>query len=96
MAVKNPGIPHIPDFSVELTDDRGAVRLRAKPRAKSLYEWQYTTDVTDPKSWKVAKKTDVSITNYGDLEAGIYWFRVIYLTGGGEINAYDPVKIAVL
>lgn len=96
MHVKQLPQVDIPDFTVEHTDDRGAVRLRVKPRAKSLYRWEYCEHPIDQSKWKLAKTTDVCITSYGDLDEGRkYWFRVIYVTANGDINAYDPVSIVV-
>lgn len=96
MATKQNPIFHTPDFEVGPTDDRGAVRLRVKPHAKSAYRWEYCKDPMGVNPWIVAKTTTQSTTNWGDLDVGCtYWFRVFYVGNFGEILPYNPVSIVV-
>jgi hypothetical protein len=98
-AMNTKGMPvfHIPDFSVSHTDDRGAVRLRVKPKAKTIYRWEFCKDPIGNDAWQEAKTTDVCITNFGDLDEGSkYWFRVVFIGNGGESIPYEPVSIIVI
>jgi hypothetical protein len=94
--IKGKPIFHIPEFSVVHTDDRGAVRIRVKPQAKTIYRWEYQKDPIG-NEWVVSKLTDVCIINIGDLEEGQkYWFRVVFIRHGGETILYEPLSIIVL
>lgn len=97
MELKKPGGHNgTPDLEVTHAADRGAVRLRCKPKAKTVYMWEYCEHPLDKNTWKTAKTTTVSVTNFGDLTEGLkYWFRVVYL-GNGQTIPFDPVSIIVI
>lgn len=97
MEPKKPGSHNgTPDFEVTHAADRGAVRLRCKPKAKTAYRWEFCEHPLEKNTWKLAKVTNVSVTNFGDLTEGMkYWFRVVYV-GNGETIPFDPVSIIVI
>lgn len=97
MEAKKAGNPGgTPDLEVTHAADRGAVRLRCKPRAKTAYRWEFCEHPLDKNPWKVAKITNVSVTNFGDLTEGVkYWFRVVYISNG-ETIPFEPVSLIVL
>lgn len=73
------------DFEVTLPDDQGAVLLKCNRRAKSLYEWYYSTDTGEQKNWTKSHRTSVSSTVIGNLQSGMpYWFRVVIVDENGQ------------
>jgi len=96
MAVKQPSHPsRRPAFEVIQAEDRGAVILRTRPRPKTVYKWEFCIDPITNNVWTLAKMTDVTTTNFGDLEVGTkYWFRVVYINKNGETPG-DPEFLVV-
>ena len=85
LEVKKYSKPTLPDFEVFNAADRGAVGLRVKAHAKTIYRWEYCKDPIADNTWQTAKSTNVSNTFIGDLESGTrYWFRVRFDSAFGE------------
>jgi hypothetical protein len=94
---KSPGLLTKVNFSVENTDDRGAVRLSVRAwRGRAMYRWMFCKDPVTPGGWTEAKVSTVTTVNYGDLDVGcLYWFRVIIVDNDGEHEPYAPISIMV-
>ena len=85
MSVKRKAVIVRPDFMVEQTEDRGVVLLRVKPRAKTVYRWEFCEDPHNENEWRVAHTTDVSTTFIEGVEVGRkFWYRVVLLNKFGE------------
>lgn len=96
LEVKKQGQINIPNFSVEHTEHSGEVMLRVKPRAKTVYRWDFTKDPLGDNPWTQGPITAVASTNIQDLEPAVkYWFRVAFLGVGGETFVYQPIYIIV-
>ncbi len=98
MEIKKTGHISVPDFEVVHAADRGAVRLRVKPATKkTVYRWEFCKDPIGNAPFTVAKTTTQAITNFGDLDEGVkYWFRVVFISDGGESVPYNPISIIVI
>lgn len=93
--VKQKPVVNRPVFEVYQLEHSGAVGLRVKSRAKTLYRWEYCLDPQSSNNWVVAKTTTMASAEIENLVVGgLYWFRVVFMGVNGDIpNA--AVKFAV-
>jgi hypothetical protein len=96
MQEKQKPVFHTPEFQVENGADRGDVWVRVKPKAKTVYRWEYCKDPIGTNTWTAFSTTAVAIEHIGPLDIGAtYWFRVVFI-GNGETIPYQPQSIVVV
>lgn len=97
MQVKRKPVFHVPDFEVVHTGVSGEVKLRVKPRAKTLYHWEFVRTSPDENEWRFANETVTASTIIGGLDPGeVYFFRVEFKGHLKSSFPYQPISIIVL